>query len=173
MKRGVLLLFLVIGIGLVSADHAKITLEKGQNFVIDGRNVTLLRFSDSEGKVVLCINNHRYIFDENKQKIVDNLRVEITRIRIDRVELNLKGINMAGSDCNEDCSNDKCMISEKPGEEVITEPSAGEIPEAPQENKTSEIVTSTNGKANIYIVIFITALIILIIISSILLFKRV
>lgn len=174
MKKWIFLFFLVICAIFVSADTAKVTLEKGQGIVIDGRNVTLLRYSDSERKAVFCINNHRYIFEEDQPNIVNNLRVELTRIRPENVDVTLKGIQLAGTECTEECDNSKCMTSEQAEEEAVTEPQEGEIPEiTPQENQSSTPSTIISGKTNIYIVIFLVILIILIIIAAILVFKRV
>jgi len=174
MKKWLLVLFLAIFVSLVSADTAKVTLEIGQSIEIGGKNVTILRFSDTDRKAVLCINNYRYIFEEHIPNIVDNLRVEITRIRLQNIDINLKTIKVSNVECTEACNNDLCGKSEEPKSEVITQPQPGEIPET---SNTTQSTTNTipiiSSNTNIYIIIFIIALIVLIIISAILVFKRV
>lgn len=174
MKKWLLVLFLAICISLVSADTAKLTMEIGQSVEIGGKNVTILRFSDIDRKAVLCINNYRYIFEEDNPNIVDNLRVEITRIRLQSIDINLKTIKVSNVECTDACNNDLCGKSEEPEEEVITQPQPGEIPPSISEAQPStSTTTGTSSNTNIYILIFIIGLIILIVISAILIFKRI
>ncbi|MFH0936298.1 MAG: hypothetical protein V1815_01305 [Candidatus Woesearchaeota archaeon] len=173
MKKWILLLFLLIFIGFVSADTAKVTLELGQSFMFAGKNVTLLRFSDTESKAVLCINNYRYIFEENNPNIIDNLRVEITRIRLKNIDLNIKTIKVSNVECTDACNNDLCGQSEEPVNEEITQPQPGEIPPITT-SSTPETQSSTSiSDTNVYILIFVIGIIILIIIAFIAVFKRV
>ncbi len=171
MKKWILLLFLLILIGFVSADTAKVTLELGQSYEFAGKNVTVLRFSDTEGKAILCINNYRYIFGEHNPDIIDNLRVEITRIRLKNIDLNLRTIKVSNVECTDACNNDLCGKSEEPVSEEIIQPQPGEIPPITT-SSTPETKTSTSN-TNVYILIFVVGILILIIIAFIAVFKRV
>ena len=176
MKKWLFVLFLFIFVGVVIADTAKLTMVIGQSIEIGGKNVTVLRFDETEQKAVLCINNYRYIFGSHQPNIVDNLKVEVTRIRLQNIDLTLKTVKISNVDCTDACNNDLCGKSEEPGSEVVTQPQPGEIPasETPSTpSTTTPSTTTTSSNTNIYIVIFIIALIILIVISAILVFKRV
>ena len=65
MKKLILLGIILLLIPLVFAKTNTINLQKGQSFVIENINVSLVEFSNKDDKIVICVNDKKQIIDED------------------------------------------------------------------------------------------------------------
>jgi len=130
MKKYVLLVLLIVLLPLVQAKTSTVSLTKGQNYVIENINITLIDFNDKDEKAIICVNNERYILNEDEEKRVNGVLAEVRSINPAYAELRLE------ADC-EDCeiSDNKDCFPEEVKE--VKKPAAV--------NKTNEAVNATNN----------------------------
>ena|SRR3989344_3957506 len=100
MKKLILLGIILLLIPLVFAKTNTINLQKGQSFVIENINVSLVEFSNKDDKIVICVNDKKQIIDEDEEKRVNGVLITPRTITASYAELRLE------ADC------DDCKISE-------------------------------------------------------------
>jgi len=117
-KLWLLLLFGVLGV-LVSAVPIKdVTLEVGESFLFENKNITLIDSADES--VILCINNEKFIVSKDKR--ISGVFVDYKRSDDDKATLRFKyECNEDNCECGDECSNSLCFENIVVEDEVVDE----------------------------------------------------
>ena len=123
MKKYILLALLLVLLPLASAKTSTITLQKEGSFVIDNFNFTLIDLNQKNNNAIICVNNQRFIVNEDDEKRVNGMLVTARTINAYDVEFRLEA---DCDDCeisdNKDCFTKKeIIVKEEPKKEVIKE----------------------------------------------------
>ncbi|MDD5178188.1 MAG: hypothetical protein PHT54_02810 [Candidatus Nanoarchaeia archaeon] len=164
MKNGIYFVILLILVPLVVAKTEYIDLEKDQSYRVSDSNITLLSVNSENDKIILCVNNNKYILSEESSRNLKNLIIDLKDIyNNDKVRLKLES-SCSNCICKEDCSNIDCYG--KTAEEVKEEPQE-EQPETEEKKIEVEVkgykpkIEESNG--NLFIIPTIIMLIIIIV----------
>ncbi|MDD5254344.1 MAG: hypothetical protein PHG05_04595 [Candidatus Nanoarchaeia archaeon] len=108
MKKIIYIFTLIILVSLVLAKTESIDLELGQSYLIDNKNITLLRINPQEDKVILCINNENVILSEDAGKNLRNIVLELKNIYSnEKIRLKMDS-TCKDCKCDENCLNSNC-----------------------------------------------------------------
>ncbi len=113
MKRGTLgvLLFLLLFCVSAFAAVESVSLRVGESREIKGVNFTLLRTSQSDEKVVLCINNRKVIASDSSDYSIAIVKVRDVFERAANFDIEVACKDKC--ECKEDCNNSACFASEE------------------------------------------------------------
>lgn len=160
MKRWLFLLFLVIFSVFVSARNIDLII--GYNYVIEDRNISLVR--TLEDKVVICVNGEKSVVSEDIPKYVNDVRVNLIRVRNNIATFDFSYNCRDECFCEEGCDNSGCFgIEEEVTEnnlDIVTE-DMEEVKEEPVLIKKEEVI-SNSGISSLGIIVAILVTIVLI-----------
>jgi hypothetical protein len=138
MKKGIYLIILLMLIPLVIAKTEYVDLEKGQSYRASDSNITLLSVNSEKDKIILCVNNNKYILSEESSRNLKNLIIDLKDIYNDnKIRLKLES-TCSNCICKEDCSNVDCY-------EKIVEEVKEEQPKEEQPVKEEKIEVQVTG----------------------------
>jgi hypothetical protein len=110
MRRGLLvLLFLLLCSLPVFAAFDEVSLNVGGSKDIKGVNFTLMRTNVDDDKVVLCVNNQKFIVDNEGN--FGNAAVRVNDVFDRAANLEIEVTCETKCNCNEDCNNAACFVS--------------------------------------------------------------
>lgn len=143
MKKEIILVLLLFS-SLVSADQY--TFLDGMSHEIDGKNITLIKFDPLEDKSLFCVNGKRWIIEEDDSKTLNDVYIDVLRIKSDRVDTDIE-YRCKNCVCDETCDNSVCFDIEEEvmEEEIIEEPDL----DAPIEDKPKEEVITEKVKEEV------------------------
>jgi len=109
---------------IVNAATETIDLSIGDSFDLLDKNVTLMAVNDDEGKIIVCVNNQKVIIEDNDEKLVNGVYIEVERVNSGNARLKIER-DCKNCECGENCNNELCIQPSK--EEVFND--AGNINE--------------------------------------------
>tara|TARA_Y100000310_G_scaffold343159_1_gene449547 strand:- start:60230 stop:60724 length:495 start_codon:yes stop_codon:yes gene_type:complete len=117
-----------------------IEFEVGDSYLIKDKNVTLLDINYDEDKVILCINNQKSIFSDDKDKYFNNMQIDVKSINDDKAKIRIERA-CSNCACGDSCKNDLCVVT-KEDKEVLKETTEKDtsIPKETQESNEKEII---------------------------------
>ena len=127
-----LVIFLLVSALFVAAQE-KVTFIPGKSYVIDDRNITLVRLNEKDETAVFCVNGIKGIVIEDEIKSVND--VYITATRIDSLTVDTE-LDYRCNDCvcGESCNNQVCF------EDAEEEPSDVEIIEEDETEDEVDVI---------------------------------
>ena len=69
MKKAIFLLILVFLLPLASAKTETITFEKGDSYVIENVNITIIDINRKDERTVLCVNDFKTIIGDEEKRV--------------------------------------------------------------------------------------------------------
>ena len=149
MKKAFILILLLSVVFVVAVD--RVTLTIFDSYQVDDRNITLARISKDRGvdSVIVCVNGVKGIVSEDRDRIVNKVRVDLVKAKLDAAELRLDYRCRNGCECDEKCDNTACVQDFIYSEEqnIESEETNGEEPEIiiipPEEQEDEEISDET------------------------------
>lgn len=115
MKTWVIAVVFLFLVPVIFAKTQTVTLDKGESFVIENINVTLIDYDKGDEKLLVCVNDQRAILSDDKR--VDNVYFEIKSFKSNGVKIVLE------ADCD-DCEisdNSECFSKAEVKTEVVVE----------------------------------------------------
>lgn len=109
---------LILFSSIVNATTETIDLGIGENFVILDKNVTLTAVNDDEEKIIVCVNNQKVIIEDNEEKLVNGVYIEVERVNSGNARLKIER-DCKDCECDENCNNELCIQPSK--EEVFND----------------------------------------------------
>ena len=125
---------------LVLGAAETVEFEVEDSYLIKDKNVTLLDINYDEDKVILCINNQKSIFSDDKDKYFNNMQIDVKSINDDKAKIRIER-SCSNCVCDDSCKNDLCVVT-KEDKEVLKETTEKDtsIPKETQESNEKEII---------------------------------
>ena len=138
MKKLILLVILLLIIPIILAKTEKVTMYSGMSRQIENSNITLISLDEKENKIIVCINNEKRILEEDTERAIGKLIINVKSINLNYVDLELKS-DCRDCACTSGCSNNLCF------QEVKQET----VKNATMPNPATIYCESHNGKSDI------------------------
>ncbi len=170
--KWIILLIILFQILLVSASTEKVTFTSLSSFIIDDKNVTLIKINDKNDVALFCVNGVKNIVAEDEYRTINQVYIEVTSLKDSSVATKLT-YDCDDCACDEECDNSVCFDEEEieEFEEVIEEENVEDIPEdsgiVVEGGGAEEIIEPT--QINNYSII-IAALIIIVLLLGVIVF---
>lgn len=113
MRKVILCLLILILIPVVLAKTEEAELRGGESYMVDGRNITLLKLNKPGKNVVICVNNKKEIISD--YKYTNGINIDLKWVREDRAKFEFRFSecedcdfgNWDNLDCFDGCNIDK------------------------------------------------------------------
>jgi hypothetical protein len=135
MKKGIILLILLISVLIVQARSIDQMLNNLESYEVPGHNLTLIGVSANKDSIAVCINNQKYIINKNQQKEIGDIMIEPIRVYENSANIRFTYSNSELT-CGESCSNAECFNSLIIQENNQEDTTINEIPVISQEQST-------------------------------------
>lgn len=111
MKKIILLIILLSTLA-ISTETRTIDMKIGDSIKLENKNITLVNFDDDDEKIIICVNNLKYIISDEKR--VNDVFIDIKSFNDNSVRLKIEvDCNLDNCECDKSCLNDKCFSQKK------------------------------------------------------------
>ena len=140
MKKVLFIVLFLCPIIIYAAERA--TLEAGQSYLLEDKNITLIKLDSKHDSAIFCVNGKKGIVGEDNAENINEVYIELIRLRLTSAMIDLS------YDCNKcscvECSNEACFDDEQikyeATEDIIEEDKDEVLYEEPN------IIDTENGK---------------------------
>jgi len=107
MKIAIIFLMMIGLLVVVGASSERAELAPGESFTIANKNVTLITVDDTHDNTIFCVNGVKGIVSEDDSNIINEVTIEVLRIRRDVVDVDAD-YTCKNCDCGDECDNSVC-----------------------------------------------------------------
>ena len=137
------LLILVLGSILTVGAADRATLSIGSSYLIDNKNVTLIRADVTDDVAIFCVNGVKSVVGKNRYKVVNDVGIDLFSVKSNQLGADLIYKCDDGCECI-DCDNSACFKQNEDG--LVLEE---EIIEASDTDGFRDVVTELGTEENI------------------------
>lgn len=117
---------------LLAYGAERTTLEIGKDYVLEDKKISLVDVSSKQDAAIFCVNGQKGIVSESSINKINDVFIELSRIREDTVYIELTYECHGDCICDEKCDNTACFVR---NEEPLTEDNTDD----------AIVITSGNG----------------------------
>ena len=165
-----IVVFLLMIVVFVVAQE-QVTFVPGKSYVIDDRNITLVKSNDKEETAVFCVNGFKGIALEDKIQSVNDVYITLTKVEGITVDVELD-YRCDDCICDETCNNQQCFDTEETTEETPPEEEVEDVEDVVEEiEETDEpslgetLETSVIEQPNVGTVSIVFAVLIIVVLA--------
>lgn len=130
MKKWLILVFLLSTI-IVFADE-RITLEIGEEFELEGKNIALVKLDAKHDAAIFCVNGQKGIVSEDGTNSINGVYIELERLTVTSARVDISyDCDDENCECGIECNNDVCFetveeLIDENDEIIVEDVEAGE-----------------------------------------------